>query len=306
MRWLLWRQHRLQGAVAAGALAAFAIALWITGVRMADVYRSALSTCRANGTCDSLNLFQGYGAIIDLVNLTVAVPLVLGVFWGATVIGRELDVGTHTLVWTQSVSKRHWLRSKVVVVLAAATVWGAAITALVTWWSGTTNSLYQDRFSPSKFDIQGVVPIAYSLFAVGLGLAAGALLRRLLPALAVTVVGYIAVRLVVANYLRPHYHAPRVANVPFDQPLATGGGWTLTQNLALNGHVVSGALQLPAHCTASVDKRRCLASLGYRFVATYQPANRYWAFQFIEAGLFMLLTAILVTVAVVTVRRRDA
>ena len=65
MRWLLWRQHRLQGAVAAGALAAFAIALWITGVHMADVYRSALSTCRANGTCDSLNLFQGYGMVVS-------------------------------------------------------------------------------------------------------------------------------------------------------------------------------------------------------------------------------------------------
>ncbi len=306
MRWLLWRQHRLQGAVAAGALAAFAIALWITGVHMADVYRSALSTCRANGTCDSLNLFQGYGAIIDLVNLSVAVPLVLGVFWGATVIGRELDAGTHTLVWTQSVSKRHWLRSKIALVLLAATGWGSAITALVTWWSGTTNSLYQDRFTPSKFDIQGVAPIAYSLFAVGLGLAAGGVLRRLLPALAVTVVGYVAVRIIVVNYLRPHYQAARVANVPFDQPVPTGGGWTLTQNLAFNGHVVSGALRLPSQCVAAGNPRQCLASLGYRYVVTYQPANRYWTFQFIEAGLFVLLAAILVTVALVTVRRHDA
>jgi hypothetical protein len=285
----------------------FAIALGLTGVHMANVYHAAINSCRASDTCDSLNLFQGYGAIIDTVNLSVVVPLLLGLFWGATLVGREYDAGTNALVWTQSISKRRWLTSKVVAVIVAAVLWSAAVTVLVTWWSGTTNSLDQDRFDPSKFDLQGIVPIAYSLFAVGLGLAAGAVLRRILPALAVTLVGFAAVRIIVANYVRPHYEAARAANVPFSKEIAVPtGSWTLKENLVLNGQVISGPVRLAGQCDAATDKRQCMGSLGYRFVVTYQPANRYWTFQFIEAGLFVLLAAIMITVAVIVVRRRDA
>ena len=51
----------------------------------------------------------------------------------------------------------------------------------------------------------GLVPVAYALFAMALGIAAGALLRRTLPAMAVTLAGFIAVRAVIALWLRPHY-----------------------------------------------------------------------------------------------------
>jgi hypothetical protein len=310
VRWLLWRQHRLQGAVAAAALAAFAAALWLTGVHMANIYHAALATCRANDTCDSLNLFQGYGAIVDLVNLSAVVPLLIGVFWGATLVGREIDHGTHTLVWTQSVSRRRWLRGKITLLLVAATVWGGAVAAIVTWWSGTPNSLYGNRFDPSRFDVQGIAPVAYALFAAALGLAAGAVVRRILPALAITVIGFVTVRIVVANYVRPHYLPLRVADVRMDQPLPVSGSyWTLTRNLVLNGQVISGGLTMPAQCAGTVERgsaRTCLADLGYRYVVHYQPAHRYWTFQFIEAGLFVALGAVLVAVAVVIVRRRDA
>jgi hypothetical protein len=51
----------------------------------------------------------------------------------------------------------------------------------------------------------GLVPVAYSVFAMALGIAAGALLRRTLPAIAVTLAGFIAVRALIALLLRPHY-----------------------------------------------------------------------------------------------------
>ena len=47
--------------------------------------------------------------------------------------------------------------------------------------------------SRSRFDIQGIVPIGYAVFAVALGIAAGTLIGRSLPALAVTV-GFTALR----------------------------------------------------------------------------------------------------------------
>ncbi len=310
MRWLLWRQHRLQGAVSSGVLAVFAVLLWITGVNMAHTYRSALAVCRANGTCDSLSLFQGDGAIIDLVNLSVVVPLLVGVFWGATLVGRELDTGTNTLVWTQGITRRAWLRGKLVTLLVSSALVGAAVSGLVTWWSGTMNSIGRNRFDPIRFDMQGVVPVAFTLFAAALGLASGVFWRRMLPAIATTVAGFLLVRFVVENYARPYYESARTASVPLagraDLP---GSPWVLSSNPALHNHPLSGPIRLPAQCAGFGDRPQtgqCLSRLGYRLITTYQPSDRYWTFQFIEAAIFLALAAILLAAAVVALRRHDA
>ena len=116
-------------------------------------------------------------------------------FLGATLVARETEHATNVLVWTQTVTRRRWLRSKIAMAVAATLVWSAAVAGLVTWWSGTPNSLYANRFDGTQFDTQSVVPIAFALFAVALGLAAGSVLRRTLPALAATVGIYVGVRL---------------------------------------------------------------------------------------------------------------
>ena len=91
---------------------ALGILLWITGVVMADDYHAALAAVQRSECLQHLSLFRGDGAIIDTVNLTIAAPLVLGLFWGAPLIAREIETGTHTLVWTQGVSRRRWLAGK--------------------------------------------------------------------------------------------------------------------------------------------------------------------------------------------------
>jgi hypothetical protein len=40
----------------------------------------------------------------------------------------------------------------------------------------------------------------------------------------------------------------------------------------------------------------CYASLGLHVVVTYQPANRYWRFQWLETAIFAALAAALVVV----------
>jgi hypothetical protein len=54
------------------------------------------------------------------------------------------------------------------------------------------------------FDIHGIV-FGYTTFALALGLIAGDVTGRLLPAMATTVVGFLAARLVVMLALRDHY-----------------------------------------------------------------------------------------------------
>jgi len=50
----------------------------------------------------------------------------------------------------------------------------------------------------------------------------------------------------------------------------------------------------------------CLTAHGYRGFITYQPASRYWPFQGIETGIFIILAAALIAVTAIVLNRRDA
>jgi hypothetical protein len=309
MTWLLWRQHRTQALVTAVLLAAFTVAVVATGVHMAHQYDDALHGCTGSGSCDLVgNLFRGDGAIVDIVHMTVIVPAILGIL-GETLIARETEHATNVLVWTQTVTRRRWVFSKVALALGTAVVTGVALSALVTWWSRTPNSLYGNRFEGAQFDTQNVVPIAFAVFGVALGLAAGAWFRRTLPAIATTIVGFVTVRLVASVYLRPLYESPVTRSFPLGHD-APSGSYTIDTEIAdRTGHVVSGAFKVPASCPASRARgplESCLSRLGYRNVVKFQPPSHYWPAQWIEAGIFIALAAVLVTFAVVRTRRRDA
>lgn len=308
MTWLLWHQQRMQAASTAVVLGALALLLAITGVVMSHDYHSALATCSQPGIdCQATSLFSGDGAIIDLVNLTVAAPLLLGVFWGATSVGREYDTGTNVLAWTQSVTRRQWLRGKLVALFASSVVAGTALSVMVSWWSRTWNAYQGNHFDPLQFDIQGFMPIAYSVFAAALGLLAGAAWRRTLPAIATTVAGFVALRLIIEVYVRPYYLTPITSTIK-GMP---AGSWGLHTDLLHNGKVITGPISVPTACTPRHIHTRdqmntCLEQFGFRFSSTYQPANRYWTFQWIETGIFVGIAALLVAAAVVLVLRRDA
>ncbi len=206
MTWLVWRQHRIQFLVGAALLAAFAVLIVITGVQVANQYHAAQMACAAGQACRNQGgLFLGSHAVGFLIISTLGAPALVGLFVGAPMVAAEAEAGTTQFAWMQSVTRKRWLTVKIGWMLLAAAIWGGAISALVTWWEGPNNALQLDAFDPGRFDIMGVVPVAYSLFAVALGIAAGTLLRRVLPAIAVTLAGFIAVRALIALLLRPHY-----------------------------------------------------------------------------------------------------
>ncbi len=335
MTWLVWRQHRNQVYVAAAALAAFAVLLLVTGRQMASQYHTALTLCAASHSCGNLanTLTLGNPVVTLLVTLTVVVPCLLGVFWGGPLVARELETGTSQFAWMQSVTRRRWLTIKVGWILVASAVWGGAVSALVTWWSSPVNALEQQNFQPAQFDIQGIVPIGYALFAVALGIATGTLLRHTLPAMAITIGVFTFLRLAVGQDLRSHYMTALTRTSSFLHPshhlglLPTGSYWLVSQGLVgPGGKMLSASAQsgsgvhvngvpissVPAACQALAFQGPhsffpCLAAHGYRgsFI-TYQPASRYWAFEGIETGIFVLLAAALIAVTAIVVLRRDA
>jgi ABC-type transport system involved in multi-copper enzyme maturation permease subunit len=338
MTWVVWRQHRNQAYIAAAGLAAFAVLMLVTGLQMASQYHSALSLCTANHSCSNLanNLNLGSSAVSVLVTLTVVVPCLLGVFWGGPLVAREFETGTNQFAWTQGISRTRWLTVTVGCVVLAAAAWGGAVSGLVTWWSSPLNSLKLQNFQPSQFDVQGIVPIGYAVFAVALGIAAGALLRRSLPAMAITLVVFTLLRLVVSEDFRSHYLTPITKTFSFLQPvhtiLPTGSYWLVSSGLVgPNGPVRSGPLgggpsldfagvqipitEMPSACRTLLFQTSskissgfpsCMATRGYHAVISYQPADRYWAFQGIETGIFVLIAAALVAVTAIVVLRRDA
>ena len=292
MTWLLWRQNRFAVAVAGALLAAVGVLVLATGLRMAVVDRDT-----------------PYSAMIFLFNISVAVPLVLGVFYGATCIARETEQSTHVLVWTQTMTRRRWLLGRIAVAVVSAVAIEAAMSALATWWSGP---LHHSRFQPLNFDIEGVAPIAHALFAVALGIAAGAFFRRMLPAIGTTVAGYAVVRFAVEQWWRPHFLAAKTVLDPLGVPQRIAdNAWMLNGNLVgPNGKVVEGPIAGPGTlCPQAVDRASmsdCMDKLGYHIKTTLQPASRYWPFQWIETGIFVAIAVALLAFAVVWTLRRDA
>ena len=339
-----WRQHRKQFLILGILLAAFAALTIPTGLHFWHTYQSTLAGCAqnpANPTCSDIsgNLFQSNIDQILFHFVPVAIlflPILLGMFWGAPFLAREYSDGTNSLAWTQSVSRRKWLSVKLIWILAATVLFIGAFAALNTWWSNTPNTLNLNRFQYIYFATQGIVPVAYGLFAVAFGILFGAWFRKTMVAVGVALGVFIAVALIIVpNFVRTHYMAPVTVTSPMgpdtiDSRIPKGANWMLTRTVVdKNGKAISDifptapaecqkiiqAAQVPGHPGAfkampsktggdPIDD--CLNKAGYHQIATYQPSYRYWDFQEIESGIYLGLTAIAVAATYWLVLKRDA
>jgi hypothetical protein len=330
MIWLTWRQHRMQllfGAVALGLITAFMLP---TGLGIWHGFRSTgLAGCLAvpGRDCNSLAdaFLHRYSGLQFTVPLFLILPALVGVFWGAPLVAWEVEQGTHRLAWTQSVTRLRWMSTKVVA-LAAVTVVGAAMMSfLLSWWSRPLVSASDNRMSSGVFDLRGVVPVAYALFALAAGVAAGVLIRRTVAAIAATIGVYTAVRVGVELWARPHYGGAKTISYPLfaPWPRAGLGDWVLsTHTVDRAGHFLANGQALdnnvlharcpglPAPGIGIPGKdsalQACVQRLGIHVQATYQPGSRYWLFQGIESAIFVALACGLLAFAVWWVRRRVA
>ena len=249
MTWVIWRQYRVTAAIAGAILAAFAVLFLITGLQDATRWHAALASCAKNGTCGNLSQIVSLttgpvdGPVYTLTILTLAVPLLFGMFWGSPAVARERETGTVQFAWTQLVTRRRWLSVKTGWLLLAGAVFGGAVAGLVTWWYAPLNALHQNQFQLGYFDLQGIVPIGYAVFAVALGIAAGTLIGRSLPALAVTAGVFLAIRLAITYWVRVHY-MPAVTTIYSVTQNFTlkGASWPLAQGVVLPGGQLTTSL----------------------------------------------------------------
>lgn len=350
MIWLTWRQFRAQAITAAAALAVFAIVLAATASDLSGMYNSSgLLTCHGDACSGLASTFlsnlasDGGGFVIPgspyaiLYFLSVLViliaPAITGVFWGAPLIARELETGTFRLTWNQSITRTRWLTVKLTLIGVAAMAVTEAFSLIQAWWAapigkavglgGGASIFSEGRFGWFVFPTHGITPLGYAAFGFALGVTTGLVIRRAIPAMAITLAIFAAVQFITPLWIRPQLF-------PTSQTIAaiaaTGANVSLRANpkLVVTASVVPGqpgawiissegvnaagqpVSTIPAACEPAISDamgshpgsaagpgsaalNNCVASHGIRVAESYQPASHYWPLQWSETGMFLAL-----------------
>ncbi len=322
MAWVTWRQHRIALAGVTVFLGVLAVWVWRAGLGLHHAYAAA-AACRPASSFACFELvssFNGMDGILAPGFVLLVVPALTGAFAGAPVLARELETGTFRYAWTQGFDRCRWALAKLAllaVVLAAA---AGALSVLLSWYyrpyfGAGNQSLSLHEASPLSgglFDLRGVAFAAWTLVAFAIGALAGMLIRRVVPAIAATLAVYAGLAVAAGMYLRQRYLAPLVVRNNFPPGSAqmlsrwwTRGGQPVSPSVA--GQVLQGA---PARAAGkggvpqSLGAVQYLSQHGFTQWISYQPASRFWPFQWIEGGWLLAMSVLLIAVTVWLVRRR--
>ncbi len=312
MIWLTWRQHRTTIIITALLLVGLVAFLAIVGQQMVQLLASS-----SNGRCGGCPDTGQFDAITLFHNVTLsllAVPVLIGIFVGAPLVAREYEQQTYKTAWTQSITRTRWLAMQVALLVVGVLAVSGILSALVYWAESATQD---QRYTTWAFDLSAIAPVSYAAFALALGIAAGALLQRTLPAIGVVLAGYLAVRIPISSLLRAHYLPPLMAlqdlvNPQLQRSAGPNGNtdWFLETGYIQGGHKYPGGITSPSYCPDPTTLQQhqqwdaCMKAHGWSLYTIYQPADRFWLFQGIESAIFFGLAAALLALAIWWVRRR--
>lgn len=315
MTWLTWRQQRLESLIGGVIFGLVAILLFLTGRSMISTYdHGGSAACVASHASDDAcwsitSTFQDqFSHLNNLAPWLNFLPLFIGLLLAAPFV-LELEQGTHRLAWTQSITRRRWLTTKLGWMVGVAIAVSLGLSLLWSWWHGPFDQL-QGRFDASAFDFEGIVPIAYTLFALALCLAIGTIFRRTIPAVVVTIAVFLGLRVGIESKLRAHYMAPLqiVWDPQNPTPVAAytrmgDGNWILGSDFTLKpGQTLANPQQALQTCIGTGNAKgvsaTCLHAAGILNSIVYQPANRFWIFQGIEGAIFVGLATVLLALTI--------
>jgi hypothetical protein len=335
MIWLTWRQFRIQAIIAGVILVAAVVALTVNAQVINGLWAdSGAASCPATGACAELVTFkaavQSHALVLFILGsaLMYLVPPLIGVFWGAPLVARELETGTHRLAWNQSVTRDRWLGVKLAVLGGGSMVFAGALSLVVWWSSDHVDQVGMDRIGPLLFGARGIVPIGYAAFAFVLGVTLGIVFRRTVPAMAATIGVYAAAVGTMVLWGRAHLlpatHVTRAlaavgpdtiehfgwsTDGRMDLVARAGidGAWILhNDTITSTGAIFTGPAD-PVQCARDAPPKSCehwVSGLGLRQSLVYQPASHFWGLQWAETGLFLGLAALLAGFGFWWLRRR--
>jgi hypothetical protein len=276
MNWITWRQHRAALAALAAVLGAAGLYLYITGLDLRHDVAASGEMFTANGS--------GKMGMTLTAALFQVLPALIGAFVGAPVLARELETGTYRYTWTQGFGRERWATAKLAQIAVAVTVIAGAFGFLFSWCYEPIIGVHQG-LSPLMaitFDLRGVAFAAWALVAFAIGVLAGILIRRVIPAMFASLAAWSGLAVVTG--------APGV----FGPTSGSASGPTSGNSAAFGpgGAWRSAPTYLSHH--------------GFTQLTSYQPASRFWPFQWIEGGWLLALSVLLFTVTIWLVRRHAA
>ncbi|HST80362.1 MAG TPA: hypothetical protein VLL08_01335 [Kineosporiaceae bacterium] len=331
-----WRQFRVQALVGLAGLALITVYLVYLGVDIRDAYDAYRTRCQSQVDCGpAMTQFRSdyENTLLFIAAGFTLICAIIGTFWGAPLVARELEAGTHRLVWNQSVTRRRWLLIKLMLIALASMIMVGTISGLLTWAAGPVDQVADDRFSALVFGARNVAPLGYAAFAVTLGAILGLLLRRTLPAMAVTFLAVIVVQFAVPNLIRPQFMPTEKLTMSM-----TAAAINQARSLgSITGAAVVNGLDVPDAWVTDTSELRtadglplseekfnecfnnppktgatgtfgdtaaCLGQLNLHVDIAYQPNGRYWPFQWIETAMYLALTGLLLVFGRWQIQRR--
>jgi hypothetical protein len=180
------------------------------------------------------------------------------------------------------------------------------------WWFGPWHSIMGRMGAGQAYEVEGLVFAARTLFGFLLGALLGIVIRRAVPAMAATAVLWLAVVWPSTIYLRPLIQKPVI--VPADTPLGISVTWVTGDWFqTASGHHLSGTdmQQIVDRVRASGinDRGGFNAYLARHHITewvSYQPGDRFWHFQVVEASAYAVIALLLGATTIWLVNRRAA
>ncbi|MGN6474947.1 MAG: hypothetical protein ACTHK4_15030 [Mycobacteriales bacterium] len=226
-----WLQTRTQTLVAAGLLAALAVAAAITGIHLSHLFHSLVASCKVDCSLSSQQFLSHDHFMNNLLDILArAVPALVGIFWGAPLFTRDLESGTYRMAWTQTVTRARWTSTKIALGAVATLLLSGLLTLTITWWYRALDPVASNRYM--VFDRRDIVPIAYALFAFAAGAVLGVIIRRTVPAMAAALGVFVFARVAVQTWVRPHL----LRSTTHFESLANGNQFGIASN---NGSVTA-------------------------------------------------------------------
>ncbi|WP_327316133.1 hypothetical protein [Streptomyces sp. NBC_01235] len=304
------RVHRAALVVWAGLVVALCGWLvWITETTGKDA-RAAAEACDRAGQdlCDMAIGWAGYSVTVDWIGLlTSYLFLAVAAYAGGALVGRELESGTARFAWTQGVSPTRWLAAKLAVPALVVTVGATALVLVYRWaWSANQDPLYHGWMSDDAYLSRGPATVAYALCALAVGAVTALLLRRALPALAVSVAATGLLGYVVAQFRASFWPAVTITASPeeLDYPASA---WVVESGAVVHGRHVQDFDVTRCYGGSTARTQGCFDDLGVQgSYLTYHPESHYWPLHLVETGIVLAVTAAVTAVAFWLLRRRTA
>jgi hypothetical protein len=252
--------------------------VWLTEVDAAHI-QHLKATCAPDVPCDIPYLGWAYGERVGYAAWLVCYGfLAVAAFAGSALIARELESGTAHLAWSQGITPTRWLLTKLAVPALVLTAGDSALVLAFRWaWSPHRELRYGDDWAfDGIFVARGPATVAYALCALAVGALTALVLRRTLPALAVSIAAMGALHLTLTLCRRSLW--PTVTHTSATRFDVSNSAW----------QVEWGRTGTGGHYT------------------TYHPPSHFWPLHLVETGIVLAVTAAATVAAFVLLRRRTA